>query len=210
VFFVEGNGKERFIRVLQIILIVLAAYGGLYLLAKVTNNAGIIRIFEAVQEYVLTRDIEDAGREQLRVQAVEYFKSNPLLGIGWTNYKNLFLLRKTHVHNIYYQLLCESGIIGFAIFIFFFISSFFRTIKKIALADDESFEYSWLLLSLYIQIYFLLYGISGNPLYDIEETILYFFAVGISMLPMLDNIKQENDLRAIRHESGYSDISIRS
>ena len=49
---------------------------------------------------------------------------------------------------------------------------------------NNSLESGWIKFSLFIQLYFLLYGITGNPLYDIEETIIYFFAIGISYIPI--------------------------
>ena len=113
-----------------------------------------------------------------------YFEQSPVFGIGWNNFMKMFTLRNTHCHNIYYQLLCETGIVGFSVFIFFFVTRIIGTIKKLNLSIYmEMKEAPWLKLSLFIQVFFLLYGFSGNPLYDIEETILYFFAVGISFLP---------------------------
>lgn len=190
-YFYESRGKERFFRVLQIALIVIAAYFILLMLARFTDNPGINRIFESVQELVFTRDIEDTGRDQLRNQALIYFSDNMLFGIGWNNFHKLFTLRSTHVHNIYFQLLCETGIIGFSVFAVFFAKSIVNTLKKIQMANRDTFEYSWLMMSLFMQMYFLLYGISGNPLYDIEETILYFFGVGISFLPMLADVVED-------------------
>ncbi len=196
-YFIEGYGRDKIKRVFQIIGFAILGYLVLYLLATYTSNPSIDRIFDTIREFILTRDVEDAGREQLWHQAIVYFESYPISGIGWTNFKNMFTLRKTHVHNIYLQLLCETGIIGFILFAVFFLTNIFRTVKKIRRATVNSYECSWLMLSFFIQTYFLLYGISGNPLYDIEETILYFFAIGISMLPMSGDMEQENDLRAI-------------
>ena len=44
-----------------------------------------------------------------------------------------------------------------------------------------------------MQVYFLLYGITGNPLYDVEETILYFFGAGIAYLPMLADVAESGE-----------------
>ena len=62
------------------------------------------------------------------------------------------------------------------------------TIRLIKLnrSFENAIESGWIELSFFIQVYFLLYGITGNPLYDAEETIIYFFAVGISYLPLLN------------------------
>ena len=176
---------------LQIVLITLGAFIALFLLARFTNNPAINRIFESVQNVILSRDVEDVGRDQLWTQAMTYFYDNKWLGIGWTNFKNIFTLRGTHVHNIYIQLLCETGIIGFSVFAFFFVWNIRTTLRRIKTAKQGTCEYSWLMLSLFMQIYFLLYGITGNPLYDVEETILYFFGAGISYLPMLDDVAED-------------------
>jgi O-antigen ligase len=190
-YFFESRERERFTRVLQIILITLGAFIALFLLARFTNNPAINRIFESVQNVILSKDVEDVGRDQLWTQAMTYFRANKWLGIGWTNFKNIFTLRGTHVHNIYIQLLCETGIIGFSIFAFFFVWNIRTTLRRIKTAKKGTCEYSWLMLSLFMQIYFLLYGITGNPLYDVEETILYFFGAGISYLPMLDDVAED-------------------
>ena len=197
-YFFESRERERFTRVLQIFLITAAAFVALFLLARFTNNPAINRIFESIQNIVISRDIEDVGRDQLWTQAMTYFYSNKWLGIGWTNFKNLFTLRGTHVHNIYIQLLCETGIIGFSIFAFFFTWNILTTLRRIRTAKRETYEYSWLMLSLFMQIYFLLYGITGNPLYDIEETILYFFGASISYLPVLDVAAEEAGKHSVK------------
>ena len=190
-YFFESRERERFTRVLQILLITVAAFAALFLLARFTNNPAIDRIFESAQNMILSRDVEDAGRDQLWTQAMKYFHDNPWLGIGWTHFKTLFAFRGTHVHNIYIQLLCETGIIGFSVFVFFFVWNIIATLKKIKDTEPGTCECSWLMLSLFMQIYFLLYGMTGNPLYDVEETILYFFGAGISYLPMLDDVAED-------------------
>ena len=144
------------------------------------------RIFNSIQDFVVTKSINDEGRDQLWNQAIDYFLQNPLTGIGWNNYKKIFTLRETHVHNIYLQLLCETGIIGFLSFIVFFVRSLIISFKNLKVSRNNSIEFSWILFSLYVQIYFLLYGLSGNPLYDVEEMILYFFAVGVGNQPSVD------------------------
>ena len=68
----------------------------------------------------------------------------------------------------------------------FFLTRLHRTFSAVKESRfiDTSIENGWVKFSLFIQIYFLLYGITGNPLYDIEETIIYFFAIGISYIPL--------------------------
>lgn len=194
IYYLESENRQKITRILKIIGVFIISYLLLYILATYTENPGINRIFNAIQTIVISRDIEDVGREQLRDQAWIYFLNNPVTGIGWGNFKNLFAARGTHVHNIYLQLLCESGIVGFLCFAFFFGKCLINTLKKMNSSPKDSFEYCWLSFSLFIQVYFLLYGISGNPLYDTEETIIYFFAVGISFLPMIEASEESNQI----------------
>ena len=101
----------------------------------------------------------------------------------------MYSFRSTHVHCIYLQLLCETGLVGFGIFVTFFATRLINTlslVRKTRLTGNMQ-EGGWIKFSFFIQLYFLLYGINGNPLYDIEETIMYFFAIGISYLPLLSS-----------------------
>lgn len=196
VYFLEGYGKEKVFRVFKIIGILISLFIALAVLAKVTDSDGVKRIYETFLELITSGSVDDAGRTQLHEQALKYFREYPLLGIGWTNFMKMFTLRSTHVHCIYLQLLCETGLIGFSIFIFFFAHCFISTTYKTVITNtsDLCVEASWLRFSLYIQTYFLLYGMTGNPLYDAEETILYFFALGISFLPVLVTINEQENI----------------
>ena len=187
VYFMEGYGKEKIYRVFQIVGILVALIIILTLLNKFTDSDGIKRIYETFEKLLHSGSIDDAGRTQLHEQALWYFGKNPIFGIGWTNFMKMFTLRSTHVHCIYLQLLCETGVVGFAIFIGFFVKRFISTLNQARAVSPskDSLDSCWIRFSLYVQAYFLMYGITGNPLYDVEETIIYFFAIGISYLPLL-------------------------
>ena len=106
------------------------------------------------------------------------FTEKPIVGIGWRQYLQIHNvgLAQNHVHNIYLQLLCETGLIGFAVIFGAMITILVKTGKNLVhinnrIKDDgqlyEYLKYQKLLqASLYIQIFVLLYGITGNPLYD--------------------------------------------
>ena len=96
------------------------------------------------------------------------------------------------------QLLCETGLIGFGVFMMFFATRLFKTFFSVMKSRflDNPLESGWIKFSLFIQLYFLLYGITGNPLYDIEETIIYFFAIGISYIP-ISSFREEYEERWI-------------
>lgn len=185
VYYLDGRGSERFKRFFYVILVLLGIYIILSILVAFGTKIAVIeKVYEVIHGIFSGSEINDTGRTQLYGQAVIYFLGNPLTGIGWLNFKNLFLLRKTHVHDIYLQLLCETGIIGFSVFIGFFITNIVRTCRTIRelLTHKNDLALCWCNFSLYIQVFFLLFGITENPLYDTEDAMFYFLAVGISFV----------------------------
>ena len=115
-------------------------------------------------------------RDVIYTNIFSKFWSSPLFGTGTAS---AFSLLGIGGHNIYLTVLMENGIIGFILFICFLGYSFFNTVR-LALRFG-SYEYNqgipFLLFSLYIQVFFLVYGMSGNPLYD--NYILYFYLFSI-------------------------------
>ncbi|MED3689600.1 O-antigen ligase family protein [Peribacillus butanolivorans] len=65
-----------------------------------------------------------SGRFELWSQAINYFMSNPLFGIGAFNFSDYYAFEhneKLYVHNTYLEVLVESGIIGFLFYISFLL-----------------------------------------------------------------------------------------
>nr|WP_300912642.1 O-antigen ligase family protein [uncultured Acetatifactor sp.] len=122
------------------------------------------------------KDISN-GRFHFWLVAIKLFFSHPLRGIGWEKYMDVAKIYH-NVHNVYLQLLCETGIIGLLIFLGFILNNFI-TIHKIN--KDRFFYYLPsniklnLIFSEVIQIFFILYCLTGNCLYD---NTLFFYCVG--------------------------------
>ena len=137
-----------------------------------------------------TSDVSN-GRFKLYAIAWNFFKNSPVLGIGWREFSkevvNFYnqdsVLRDAH--NVFLQLLCETGVIGFLIFISLFISAITQTVRlavkstknMICLSDKTK---TVLIFSLCYQVFFLAYCITGNPLYDLETVYVYIISVGFS------------------------------
>lgn len=137
-----------------------------------------------------TSDISN-GRFKLYAIAWNFFKQSPILGIGWREFSkevvNFYnqdsVLRDAH--NVFLQLLCETGVIGFLIFMSLFISAITQTIQlavkstknALCLSDKTKIV---LIFSLCYQVFFLTYCITGNPLYDLETIYVYIISVGFS------------------------------
>ena len=117
------------------------------------------------------------------------FLQNPLIGLGYGSYTTFCASNGFEwnymAHNIYVQLLGEVGIIGFIIFITFFVNDIIKTIKSIKKECNEQ-NLQLLYFSLFMQIVFLLYGLTGNPLYFPQQMMVYIICISI-----LSNIRNK-------------------
>ena len=122
------------------------------------------------------------GREDLWKYSFEMFSEHPLLGMGFSSYTTYCYSQGFQwdalAHNCYIQMLGEVGIIGFIIFISFFINALIKTIKAINKTTDEKNLYL-LYFALFMQIVCLTYALTGNPLYFPQQMIIYMFSISI-------------------------------
>lgn len=142
-------------------------------------------ITEPFDRFFNEKDLTN-GRMPMYTLAVDNFKENSVFGIGWGQYKYVYEqsdIKGTQdimdAHNVYLQLLCEVGIVGTAVFVTLFAYTLWHTFKLIYRRSQKDALSKPLVFSLGIQIYFLLYCMTGNPLYDVFA--LYPYILGISI-----------------------------
>jgi len=206
----DKNALKRFFKIMIFVLVGAVAVG--ILMWKVPALATIVLRFQQSNE---DGDIS-SGRFELWAIALKAFKKSPIFGIGWCGFRSQYSWRFSsersyHVHNTYLQILCETGIIGFMVFMIWFAFVFFITIKHyklaIKIAELDKKRLCYLSFSLLYQTFFLLYCITGNPLYDVNMFFIYFLCSGISLyyhyssktIPYLTERFLRKDL--IRYES---------
>ncbi|HBL40624.1 MAG TPA: hypothetical protein DDY98_03265 [Ruminococcaceae bacterium] len=176
------------------VLALTAVLGGIIVIYVASLNIESIGVsMDRFTEVLNTSDSYDIsnGRFKLYGIAWDYFLSSPIFGIGWREFSRRVVVfyhqddafRDTH--NVFLQLLCETGIVGFLVFIALFTTALILTIRlilkynrgELVLSDSDRFG---LVFSLSAQIYFLCYCMTGNPLYDISTLYFYLFAVGLA------------------------------
>lgn len=138
-------------------------------------------------------DFSTGRIELLWLPALALFASAPIFGIGWGGYKYSFLAlstmdRNNDAHNIYLQLLCEVGLVGFCIVMLALIWSLYNTLKCFRKVQGSTSpvkreDCMILCFSLMIQVYFLSYGLTGNPLYDRP---MYLYAIAYALYRSTD------------------------
>ena len=138
--------------------IVLSIIGIIYLVE--TNDYVIAFISRFTGNNITT------GRNVFYENAIRIFSQGSvgtlLIGYGTGS---AYLINKTGLHNVYLQILFDHGLIGLALYGSFFIINIRNAIKK---------RYFF---SMCLQIVFLIYCITGNPLYDYYFFIPYLLFV---------------------------------
>lgn len=149
--------------------------------------------FDSIVSRFTTGDKTLSGRTDLYALALSLYAGHALTGIGWGRFKSntlgLFgVAGKTYaVHNVYLQLLCETGIIGLGMFLLCVISTLVYGIlkyRKIMHSNQHDKEKNLLQFGLFLQFFFLVYCMSGNPLYDYNFLITYFIGIIFTLVPI--------------------------
>ena len=178
---VEININKFFAGVLIAVLFVFIA---LFLYKRVDF------VQDAVESFGSKFSREDetlSGRTVLYKLAFDLYSKSPIRGIGWGMYRRhttgIFSRSSVvtyEVHNVYLQVLCETGLIGITMYLFAILSSLFAALrnllKRLSCADDIE-ETEAVTLGLFFQFFYLIYGASGNPLYDYPFIALYFIGL---------------------------------
>lgn len=180
------RGKEKLNRFGYVLVAVaIAAVVLIFLGEFLTFIPGISRISSSIVGLINGEDISN-NRSTFYAFAIALFKENPILGVGWGQYRlltvgNVTLIRTIEVHNIYLQMLCEMGIVGFTCMVIPMLLSLRLAFKGLRVAVNiyDMEWYSLLVFSVGYQIFFLLYGMTGNPLYDHNCMLMYMFSIMI-------------------------------
>lgn len=150
------------------------------------------RISDTITGFIAGEDIT-SGRTLLYDYAFKLFNETPIFGIGWKEFHHLSIGvinqdAGSHPHNIYFQLLTELGLVGFILFMIPITYILFKTIKilmntKLLFNLDMRWK-TVLQFSLFSQMFFLLYGITGNGLTDHVFILMWGFAATITLSSM--------------------------
>ena len=144
-------------------------------------------------------DKESMSRYEFWEVALSNFAQHPVFGIGWLGFRYIYhdeLFKSSgraerysymNAHNVYVQLLCETGIVGTALFIIVAVFLLFTVFKLIQYCNKSGYKSPYireLYFSCAMQIMFLMYCFTGNCLYDITfpfYAIAAMFTLGCNL-----------------------------
>lgn len=167
-------------------------------------------------EHVINRFI-DMGSDSSSMErmamwglALSSFVKSPIFGIGFQNYRGLYSTslyylfaseaniqsyQRLDAHNVYLQVLCETGVVGFLLYMTALVLLFMCTLRLVRYySKREPHLKAAALFSLCIQIFYLLYSLSGNCLYDMT---FYFYAFALAMTAAL-HIRKRKEIKYAR------------
>lgn len=191
---------------LKIGLIILTALGFLQILIESVPDIGYV--FERFQD--AGTDVASLERFSMWKLALSKFKNNPVFGNGFFSFRKLYFqnlaniyhpgsdrFQRLDAHNVYFQVLCETGIIGFICYIFAIALLLVKTVNIVRVmaekGDRDLFTAS--LISLSLQIFYCIYSFTGNCLYDI---VFFFYSLAMAITLALNydlkkEIREEQD-----------------
>ena len=129
-----------------------------------------------------------SGREVFWNYAMEMFRQNPLFGKGFLSFNDYAFYRgfryygerwNYQAHNVYIQLLAETGIVGFLLMTLLIILMLFKIISVV-----KETPVFWNILLIYWIILFGVYSFTGNTLYYPCQLIVL-----IIIILLVSNIK---------------------
>ena len=179
--------KDKFtgtvLKALAIVLMAILAMG-----VTATFVPGVEATLERFVE--LSEDETGNGRSELYDCAWSMVDASPLFGSGWGSYSKYVATTPLGImysnlgfssmstHNVYLQLLAETGVVGLALFLAPAVFTLVAAMRRSAAHRGGGLygESFCLWACVGAQVFFLIYCLSGNPLYDPQCYIPYFMS----------------------------------
>lgn len=175
--------------------VIIVILGGFFSFFAIQNadmygdTVGLKKLQSGVEMFMdEDEELDLNGREFLWDAAIRAYEENPVFGIGIDHYSEWSGIAT--VHNMYLQVLCEQGLVGFIPFIIPLAFCFLHTLVVLRRCGENSPYLQYLRFSLFVQLYFILYGFTGNPTHDAYGYVMYFCAIGVFQCCLCD-MKEE-------------------
>lgn len=195
--FIISNEKNKALKILKISCISIICLIVLF---------NVSPIFKNIFDRFINDD--DNGRNVFKEYCIDMFEENNLIGTGFNTFNTYIYnagfrvydlasaedgIWRYHAHNVYYQILGETGVIGFALFIICLIIPLYKT--GIYIYKNKNFPNRDIIYALYfsffVQLLFIMYSYTGNTIYYMQQITIYFIALCISF-NMKKRLKRES------------------
>ncbi len=152
IFLVVFNYRARnyFLRVLVILASAAVALVLIYQIPQLYNTVGT-RLDSMIEYFASDRssDYSIALREYYINMAKQYFRENPLLGIGFNNF-NYRVMRYSstfsYAHNNYWEIASDLGIVGVLVYYWFYVYLLLKHVRRMIDGSKASLLFTVLML----------------------------------------------------------------
>ena len=127
-----------------------------------------------------------SGRVIMYLECLKMFKSNPIFGLGWGSFTYFTTFNNVNnAHNVFFQLLAENGLVLSIPFVIFIVYNYVHAVRiamkaAIFVSKGRRKELCLVGSSLFLQTFFVLYCLTGNPLYDFQILMPYILSCAVS------------------------------
>lgn len=194
-FFIGFEGKRRANKVMASVITAIVLVGGLlFITSFLPEDNTIVKGVNTFRNFDLEDEDVMHGRALLFSEAILMGNSAPLTGHGWGSYKKTVDYHgfNTDAHNIYLQLYAEVGLIVLSMFVIAAILLIIENVNILRrlrrLLPEKSQEVELARLAFCFVLFFFLYGLTGNSLYNIDFFIV--LGLGVSIIKRLQQITE--------------------
>lgn len=177
----SSKNKQKVFRIFKLLcvltVIILACFAYYSYFGETT---AIGRLVSSVIGYQQGEDVT-SFRSTLNLYSWSYIHEHFFTGIGWGNiiyYNDIRYGLKINAHNVYLQFWAENGIYGLVFLILYFAVNLLIAIQTLVKTRKFYMEYfSYMQFAVFVEVFFIAYCYTGNPLYDPAYLITYCFAL---------------------------------
>ena len=209
-----NNGKKLIITIAVFAIFIIGAYYiciGCYQIYGETNAIG--RLGATILGLEQGEDVSN-NRSLWASFMTEWWQENKLFGIGWESFKKRILYKGygnvPNAHNVYKQVLCETGYVGEVVFVGILSFTFINHIRNLIINVVENRDcygfcvYSGVAVSLFV--IFAVYCGSGNAIYD---SFAYLYLFSSVILGDGINVYYSNKCRINRYNQEMEEVLLK-
>ena len=201
VLYLYDKSKKKSVskKIMKLSIVGIVGIFGMLILSKYVPE--ITNIFSRFESLIESGNILN-GRNSLYELAFSLWDKHVIFGNGWGAFSYFYQITLYQVgdvayidaHNVFIQLLCEVGIVGFIFVALIMVLSFFNICQQIKKSESLTNENKiFLKFSFLYQLFFLFYCITGNPLYDPQCFVIYFITLGYTSTLKIEDRKDDNE-----------------
>ena len=179
-YFVSGK-RDKVLRAFKIFVVAVVIIAVIFLLRSFLSQYTLFsRVFDTINSIFQGEDY--SGRDALYESAISSWKRSPIIGNGWFYFffNNRGILGRdtyVHAHNLIYELLCDTGIIGLVLIVTPMVITLVANIK--ALKHSPEGSQSIYKFTLALQLCIIIDSLMHVTFYSQNMVAFYFIAIMI-------------------------------